>query len=196
MSKYSKAGKLRYNNTMIKEIPKSDGFTLIELVVSVGIFAIVMVMSVSVLLTIVDLDRKAQSMKSIMNNLGFALESMSRDIKVGFNYCRANPCTDDTFSFESFSGKKVTYTLSGTQLWRTVGTNAPVPLTAPEIIIENNADPNPFNHIPVFRVTGESTADNQQPFVVMRIKGRAGNAKTQTLFNIQTTVSQRLFDVP
>ena len=61
----------------------TTGFTLIELMVSVALFAIVVMISMTAILSVVDSTKKAQSMKSVMNNLNFALETMTRSIKTG-----------------------------------------------------------------------------------------------------------------
>lgn len=62
------------------------GFSLIELMVSVAIFTIVMVIALGSLLAISASERKAETLKSVMNNLNFALDSMSRAIRTGANY--------------------------------------------------------------------------------------------------------------
>lgn len=62
------------------------GFTLIEMLVSVAIFTIVMVVALGALLSITESDRKAQTLKSVINNLNFALDSMSRTIRTGTQY--------------------------------------------------------------------------------------------------------------
>ena len=70
------------------------GFTLIELLVSVAIFTIVMVIGLGALLSMSAADRKAQSLQSVINNLNFALDSMSRSIRTGTNYeCITNQGT-------------------------------------------------------------------------------------------------------
>ena len=56
------------------------GFTLIELMVSVTIFIIVMVIALGSLLSISEAERKAEQLKTVMNNLNFGLESMARAI--------------------------------------------------------------------------------------------------------------------
>ena len=72
--------------SLIKNTKKekfTTGFTLIEMMVAVSIFAIVVMISMTAILSIVDSNRKAQSLKSVMNNLNFALETMTRSIKTG-----------------------------------------------------------------------------------------------------------------
>ena len=69
------------------------GFTLIELMVSVAIFSMVMVVALGALLTISASERKAETLKSVMTNLNFALDSMSRSIRTGINYDGFTACT-------------------------------------------------------------------------------------------------------
>src|SRR5262249_17340095 len=62
------------------------GFTLIEIMVAVSIFAVVMLVGVGALLTMVEVNKRAQGINSVMNNLNAAVEQMSRSIRVGSNY--------------------------------------------------------------------------------------------------------------
>jgi prepilin-type N-terminal cleavage/methylation domain-containing protein len=62
------------------------GFTLIELLVSVAIFSVMMVMALGALLSLSVADRKAETVKSAIDNLTFALDSMSRAIRTGSLY--------------------------------------------------------------------------------------------------------------
>ncbi len=62
------------------------GFTLIEVMVSVTLFAMVMTLSLGAILSIIDGNKKAQAINSVANNLNFAVDSMVRDIKTGYSY--------------------------------------------------------------------------------------------------------------
>lgn len=65
-----------------------SGFTLVEMLVSISLFAMVVTMSVGVLLVLIDANGRAQSMQLVMTNLSFALDSMTREIRTGTNwYC-------------------------------------------------------------------------------------------------------------
>ena len=65
---------------------KERGFTLIEVMVSVSLFAMVMTLSLGAILSIIDGNKKAQAINAVANNLNFAVESMVRDIKTGYAY--------------------------------------------------------------------------------------------------------------
>src|SRR3990167_4369943 len=65
---------------------KNQGFSLIEILVSIAIFSVVMITAAGALLATIDANHKAQAIQLAMNNLGFALESMSRVIREGNTY--------------------------------------------------------------------------------------------------------------
>lgn len=62
------------------------GFTLIEMIVSLGIFAVVITMAVGSLLVLVVSNERIQGEQSVMTNLAFALDSMTREVRTGYNY--------------------------------------------------------------------------------------------------------------
>lgn len=179
------------------------GFTLVELLVSVAIFSIVMMIAVGALLTMAEANRKAQAIKSVMNNLNFAIESLSRTIRVGTTYhCGvsgavnvAQNCTGGSqyFAFESASGDPNTnadqyvYRFANNRLERsTNGGGTFVAVTAPEVVIEDLR----------FYVVGAIPGDTVAPKVVIVVRGYAGiSSRTRSNFNLQTTVTQRLLDI-
>src|SRR5436853_500978 len=94
------------------KLKAKNGFTLIELMVASSIIIIVMVISIGAVLSIVDANRKAQSLNSVITNLNFAVESMVRDMREGKNFCQGTsiPCNlPYTISFFNSSGDQVTY---------------------------------------------------------------------------------------
>ena len=63
-----------------------SGFTLIEMIVSLALFATVATVSVGALLVLVASNVQLQNEQSVMTNLSFALDSMSREIRTGTDY--------------------------------------------------------------------------------------------------------------
>ncbi len=190
------------------EAKSRRGFTLIELMVAVGIFAIVMMVGVGALLSLVQINKRAQAINSVMNNVNSAIETMSRSIRVGTSYyCGSSisppspqapaPTRDcaitggPLLSFEPAGGSannandQVVFRLNGTQLERSLDSGATwVALTAPEVAIDSFT----------FYVTGSTRADAIQPRVLMRIKGSAVLPGGTTSFTVQASVVQRLID--
>ncbi len=60
---------------------RQAGFTLVELMVSLMIFTIVVLAAVGSLYTVNNASRKVQSMRSVLDNLSFAIESISRTVR-------------------------------------------------------------------------------------------------------------------
>ncbi len=62
------------------------GFTLVEVLVSMSIFAVVVTMAVGTLIVLMDANAKAQAVQSVINNTSFVLDGMVRDNRTGFYY--------------------------------------------------------------------------------------------------------------
>ena len=186
---------------------KSDkGFTLVEMIVSAGLFSVVMLVSVTALLSLVDANRKTQALHSVMNNLNIALDSMVRALRMGSVYhcgggeyslaldCERNG--DIVLAFEAFGGDRTDagdqwvylYDASTKRIYKSEnsGQNS-IAITSPSVTIDSMK----------FYVIGTTPGDTSQPKVVISIKGTAGadKVKTRTTFHIQATAVQRALDL-
>jgi prepilin-type N-terminal cleavage/methylation domain-containing protein len=190
------------------------GFTLVEMIVAVALFAVVMLVAVGALLSLTEANRKAQALQSVMNNLNIALDGMVRNIRMGTEYhCGPGSFTGDgtddcsgggiSFSFKPYcdparcdaaSEKTWVYTFvaptdtaKGYIERSEDGGVSWVQLTAPEVSIESMT----------FYVIGSKPGDATQPKVLMVVKGEAGtgSAKTDTTFHIEATAVQRQLDL-
>lgn len=94
------ASRHAYRNRTASGSGKAAGFTLVEMMVSVGLFAVVMLLSTAVIFGVINGNRKSQTINSVVNNLNFSIESMIRDIKTGYWYQCADYYGD---GFESFN---------------------------------------------------------------------------------------------
>jgi len=82
-----------------------QGFTLIEMIVSVAIFSIVATITVGALLILIGTNQQLQTEQNIMTNLSFALDSMTREIRTGTNYyCVARPNYNSSGPFNEGGG--------------------------------------------------------------------------------------------
>ena len=189
------------------------GFTLIELLVSVAIFSIVMMIGVGALLSMVGANKKAESIKSVMNNLNAAVEEMSRTIRVGSVYhcgntgsftetrdCPEENGDENTFfaflpsgSDPALPNNRTVYRFNPdtSQIERSQDSGTSwIAITAPEVTIERLR----------FYATGTDTqrfsGDSNQPRVLIIVQGVAGVGDAlESPFSIETTVSQRLLDI-
>ena len=71
--------------------PHTAGFTLIEMIVSLALFATVSTVAVGSLLVLIDNNRELRGEQSLITNISFALDMMARDIRTGFDYHCATP---------------------------------------------------------------------------------------------------------
>ena len=91
-------------NKNISKIENQKGFTLVEVMIAVGLFVVVMVFGIGSVLSTNSAHKKSQSQRAINDNLSFVIEDMSRNIRLGSNYrCpiglgSINPVDD--YSFE------------------------------------------------------------------------------------------------
>lgn len=163
------------------------------MLVSVSIFTLVMVITTSSIFTIIASNKKAESLRSVMDNLDFALESMSRNIRTGSAYQCVDtngdcPGGDSAFRFASNQsvGVTVEYFLSNGSIMENDSnwSSGALAITASEIHISSLE----------FYLIGSAARDGLQPRVLISVFGTAGSGSTQTQFKIQTTLSQRQID--
>lgn len=176
------------------------GFTLVELIVSVGLLSVVIVIAMSAYLSLISLDRKARATNDVMTNLSFAVEAMSRSIRTGTNYdCGgiggiAN-CTNGSnyFSFVDENGQTDTFLLKSDG---TVGTCAnssvctsgnATSITDPRIQITNLT----------FYTQGAGSGDGLQPRVIFTVSGSItpDTKSAPVSFTIEGGATQRLIDL-
>ena len=190
---------------------------MVEMIVAVGLFAIVMVISVGALLMLLAADHKAQALQSVMNNFNISVDGTVRAIRQGYQfhctgsvpYTSAADCAngDTTFAFEPYGNLAtdppwvITYDPDGHVCGQSNsicesqdgGVNF-TPITAPEVSITGLT----------FYVIGSVRGNDPpplsgptQPKVVIVINGVAStnNTAAKTTFHVQATAVQRLLDL-
>lgn len=73
-------------NKRQNNINTSSAFTLIELMVATTIFTIIMLMGVGSLVVSSNAAKGAQKLRIAVDNVNFAIESMTRELRMGTNY--------------------------------------------------------------------------------------------------------------
>ena len=192
---------------------KNSGFTLVEMMVAIAVFSIVMVMAMGALLNVIESNNKAQSIKTAVDNISFALEGISKDMRMGTEYSCSKDgsnfngdCSDGgmAISFKSsksgnpyvyykflINDKSIGQILSCVSVGNTSGTDCDnptgyLPLTSSEVNLTSV----------VFYVLGSDSSkapipNRTQPRAIIVVEGTAGSkAKTQTSFDLQTSISQ------
>jgi len=178
----------------------SRGYTLLELMVSVGLFSLVMLIVLSAYLTLVHLDRKARATTDVMTNISFVAESMSREIRTGSSYqCSTNGstwtpnCSSPGVAFRFVDSRAtprtVTYSRSNNQVYITItvgGNTTTSALTDPRVIV-NKLD---------FYVRGVGTGDTIPPQVTFVMQGAITPEPNVIVdFSLQGSATQRLLEL-
>jgi len=193
---------------------KARGFTLVEMLVSIFVFIVVMLIATGAILSILDANRKTQTVQLVMNNVNFAMESMARTMRTGTKYhCNFNDTTPhprtepndcltpaSSIVFEEANGSGTdpndnwVYQLNTTtkqiELSENTGSTFTA-ITSPSVAVTDLA----------FYVLDSDDLDppgvnRRQPRIIMVVRGTSGaQARTATTFNLQTVISQRLPDI-
>jgi prepilin-type N-terminal cleavage/methylation domain-containing protein len=193
---------LKEKNISIKNLRTSNGFTLVEMMVAIAVFSIVMVTAMSALLNVIDANNKARAIKTAINNVSFALEGISKDMRMGTEYTCLNDDGDQESCDNSGNGGikykspraqngegYAYYVFRDTAIMEciekevgdTCGGSNFVAITSSEVEITSA----------IFYVLGAND-DLKQPRMILTLSGKAGSKeKIATTFDLQTGVSQR-----
>ena len=170
---------------------KDEGFVLIEMMVSVALFAIVMTVGMGSLLGMIASNKKSQSLKVIVNNINLSMEEISKDLRMGYLYnCGSTDGGDcvggsSSIYFMSKKGLLTKYFLEDNAIKKHIENDTPYKITATDAVIDNLQ----------FYVIGSLKGNGLQPKVVILIKGHKGErVKDKLVFELQTTVTQRILD--
>lgn len=203
--------KMYYTNTQ-------QGFTIIEMIVSLALFSVVVTVSVGALLMLVGTNDDLQGEQSVMTNLSFALDSMSREIRTGsYYYCDSaaaltsaadldtagtstNDCEEgnEGISFieagDSITGagaSRIAYyfDVDAGQIFRRIGDEEPLSIVSSGLVVRDAG----------FFITGSdsirATNDTVQPTVTMYIEAVDVDDLNEKSYYVQTTVTQRALDL-
>lgn len=200
------------------------GFTLVEMLIVLGLFSFIMTLATGVLYTTQAINVKLQETQAVLDNVNLSMETISRDIRYGSEFhCGTDinatssilrkSCTYDneggTILFFRPSGapsdERVAYYASTTSSGRVIlkdeyeeGATSTYQITANDVRIKSL----------IFYVYGANTASSSnedvgnahdvlQPLIVMAISGETipiTPGATSTKFTMQSSISPRELD--
>lgn len=182
----------------------NKGFSLIELIVALGIFTSIVTVLLGALIVTMNSAKQSRALRTAMDNVNFAMESMSRSIRMGTNYyCvqdvggvpsnigeKTQECDKGIFiSFipqgENSSSSRVGYGLikeNGEPVLSRCIDESCVAIVSPDITIESLR----------FVVKNQNTNERQASVYIM-MKGVAHVKGSPIPFALQTMASQRNF---
>lgn len=200
----------------------TTGFTLIETMIATALFTVIMIIGTGAVLNANGVHKKTQSTRAVIDTMHFIMEDMARNIRLGSYYrCPAGTsnmlpggftngeprdCSvkalSKTLAFDPVDRDPLRSVITDQHIYTilpdqseggivrifksTNGGNSYIPLTPLDVEINDK--------LSGFVVTGLD--DAVQPQVVIRLNGTVTTKDSSTEFSLQTTVSQRLLDVP
>jgi len=186
-----------------------NGYTIIETMIAVSLFIIVVMTAMGALLNANLLREKSQNMRSIIDNLSFIMDDMSRNLRIGYKYyCVTGSDTLSDISiaksglgcwgiaFKPFAGGdqwvyEIVTPDSGVTYYIRKSTDNGVTwvqLTPEEVTIDPSSS---------FSILGAEPppGDSGQPFVTIKLVGNITYKDVVSPFSLQTSVSQRIIDI-
>jgi len=191
----------------------NQGFSLIEMLVSIALFTVVITIAIGCLLVLISANSRAQNMQRVMTDLSFAIDSISREVRTGRAlYCSdsvPDPEADETVTQDCDGGSYLSIIEGGESLTgglssqritfhydsvnqvveRRVGNGSWYPITSEDVNITELS----------FYVSDSATnesGDVKQANATVYIDGYVGERPSEeTSFSLQTTVSRRILDL-
>ncbi len=176
------------------------GFTLIEIMVAVSLFAIITLATVQIMLIAIRIQKTTSRIQAIQDNARFSLELITKEMRTGINYEAGTPasaiCASDgsEIHFLSTSGRRVYYldpNGSG-RIYRATGDIT----SADQCFGQGNSRFSEF--------TGDQVFVERLAFILRGQNPTAGDGQAMATItmrarpnlNLQTTIVQRVRDAP
>ncbi len=163
---------------------KSEGFTLIELIVAMAVFATVVTIVSSIFVSTVGSQRKNVNQQAVVENARYVLETISRAIRQ--STVQTSDGTSSVLAINHPIKGVVTYQLDNGQIKESDAGNPASALSSSEVSVEKLS----------FIVKGKGP-DFTQPRVtiIIGIKNTEAGVSTASAINLQTTVTPRNLEI-
>lgn len=195
---------IRKSQTGFQKFFYQNGFSLLEMVVAIGIFGSVVALAVNIVLLASDAQVRASLLRAVQDNVRFAIQFMNKEIRTGRSVTLHNSdgsaCAAaslcDQIRFTNQEGEAVAYCVLQNALVRSKKINGTggdctannFNLTSPDIIV---------NKVSFYVVGNQLGSSDGQPMITSVMDFEAKNIERQkatTKMQMQTTSTLRLLD--
>lgn len=162
------------------------GFTLLELMVSLGIFSILMLLAVGGFIRSLRTERQTSSFTFVNSSLSEVIEQMTREIRTGKDFCAngASCQSSSILSFVNAKGNNVTYCLDDGGIKKDMGINCSLgqKITGEKVLV------NYLNFI----ISNNQRSGDYPPRITILVGANPKNQEASFYkVNLETTVSSR-----
>lgn len=182
---------------------REQGFTLIELIVVMGVFSTIITVVIGSFLVMLESQRAVTAEKDVAENTRFALEYVARQMRVVNRYDGAGGqpagCVDINTSFDVPAEDEIYFLSESNECIHVYVQGGVMKLENDAGVQDLTSSSEVYVEGLSFLVTGEEETDGLQPRVTMIITARgAGESQwaQDAEMAVQTTVSVRNLDVP
>ena len=158
------------------------------MVVSFGIFGVVIVTAIGAVLTINNAQIKASNIQSIQDNLRFAVEAMTKEMRTGRGFLPSGGSAPayGALTFTRSDGATVGYCLQDGAVRKITGASGDCtlgsPVTSETIVVDRL----------IFYAIGQGAGPSDgQPRLTVSLRAHSKDPRLATTFRLQTTVTQR-----
>lgn len=163
------------NSLVMIRNSRSRGFTIIELLVSTGLFVVLVSLASGAFIQALRTQRIVTNLSISMNDVSFVIEQIAREVRIGLNFSGGG----NTLSFTNSDNNLVSYSLIGNGIQRCEGGCKII--TSPDVKIDRLE----------FIVKGQNSGDGLPPRVTILIS--VVGEKDIRVY-LQTTISSRILD--
>ncbi|MBI2056016.1 MAG: prepilin-type N-terminal cleavage/methylation domain-containing protein [Candidatus Sungbacteria bacterium] len=187
---------------MTISLKNQRGFTLLEMVISIGIFTVVIITTIGLMLSLSNAQIKAANTQVVQDNIRFSMELLAKELRTGTQFSILSPVCGQAGSeirFEATSGTRVYFwDQTNLRIMRATQPILPgdcngssgivVPFTAEDIYIDR------FNFLT--RGLPAGAADGQPQITIMlRARAKSPKIPLESTLDLQTTVVPRARDL-
>lgn len=186
----------------VGDLSFKSGFTLLEMVISFGIFSVLIVASIGITLGISNAQIKASNIQTTLDNIRFSLELITKEMRTGSGYTLTTRCgeANEEITFTTSLGETRTYFLDGSagniKRVKTDITSAECtdnikvkPFTSDDVMVER------FSFSEIEGNTPGGIDGQPRVTISLRVKSKNPKHFLESSMDLQTTVVQRLRDL-
>ncbi len=175
---------------IINQKNKNNGFTLIELMMSIGIFTLVMVVAIGSFMSSTYSAKKSKALRIAMDNVNFVMDNITRELRVGSFYDNNIPTSQISFHpYDTIVPIRFFYldTVTGT----VNKCDHALPPSTSAVCSQLNAPEVNITKLEFTVYDDANVGANTQPSVYIEIEGRVDINGVVETFDLHTLASQR-----
>lgn len=154
------------------------GLTMIELIVAIGIFGLVIGMTVGIFVLALSSQRRIIALRNVEDNARFTIEAMAREIRTSKNFSGGG----NSISFTNAKGEAAIYRLNNNVIEKSSDGGASYSaVTGAEVTVDY------LN----FYLAGQAPGDGLESRITIAIGITSGVGNQTANLRIQTTISER-----